>query len=225
MLLSVNTRDFFTENFFSDDFEHDKLNNTIITIKKASSNCIISLVNQSNVTNDFAKINYDGVNLEIPMTKEMLQFVLKTKPHACYITSEKMTGLNVAGQLAKMISFVGPLFLSGVNPILSIAPEFEQIEAAANTGVKVVELVASDYSTCFGTETEEMEFQKLKKAAEFAQTLNLTVNIGHGLNYENVKRICEIQNVHELNISGSIALRAKSVGLEAAILEMKALID
>ncbi|MGN1154062.1 MAG: pyridoxine 5'-phosphate synthase, partial [Candidatus Gastranaerophilaceae bacterium] len=77
----------------------------------------------------------------------------------------------------------------------------------------------------YGTENEESSFQSLKEAAVFAQTLGLKVNAGHGLNYENVKRMHEIPNLVELNIGHSIIARAIFVGLEQAVKEMKDLAD
>ena len=57
------------------------------------------------------------------------------------------------------------------------------------------------------------------------QNFGLKVNAGHGLNYQNVKRMHEIPNLVELNIGHSIISRAVFVGLEQAIKEMKALVE
>ena len=58
-----------------------------------------------------------------------------------------------------------------------------------------------------------------------AQTLGLKVNAGHGLNYENVKRMHEIPDLVELNIGHSIIARAVFVGLPQAVREMKDLAE
>ena len=65
----------------------------------------------------------------------------------------------------------------------------------------------------------------MKQAAELAQSFGLKVNAGHGLDYENVKRMHEIIGLEELNIGHSIISRAIFVGLENAVLEMKNLIE
>ena len=67
-------------------------------------------------------------------------------------------------------------------------------------------------------------FEKLKTAAALAQNLGLKVNAGHGLNYQNVHRMHEIEGLIELNIGHSIISRAALVALEQAIEEMKDLI-
>ena len=76
-----------------------------------------------------------------------------------------------------------------------------------------------------GGELEKETFDALKGAALFAQNLGLTVNAGHGLNYQNVHRMKEIPNLHELNIGHSIIARAVFVGLKQAVIEMKEIIS
>ena len=65
----------------------------------------------------------------------------------------------------------------------------------------------------------------LKQAANFASNLDLKVAAGHGLNYQNVKHICEIKEIIELNIGQSIIARSVFTGLKNAIEDMKILIN
>ena len=80
------------------------------------------------------------------------------------------------------------------------------------------------YAEAFGTDNEELEFQKLKQAAEIAQNIGLQVNAGHGLNYENVHRMHEINGLVELNIGHSIISRSVFTGLPEAVKKMAELI-
>lgn len=80
------------------------------------------------------------------------------------------------------------------------------------------------YSETFGTEKEEAEFHNLKNAAKLAQSLGLKVNAGHGLNYENVHRMHEINGLVELNIGHSIISRSIFTGLPEAVKKMAELI-
>ncbi len=52
----------------------------------------------------------------------------------------------------------------------------------------------------------------------------MTLHAGHGLNYQNVRPVAQIAEMHELNIGHSIVSRAVLVGLERAVREMKQLI-
>ncbi len=176
------------------------------------------------------KVLNTRLNLEMAMTDEMQEFALKLKPAACCLVPEKRQelttegGLDVAGQLDRAIKFIKPLNDANIAVSLFIDADFEQIKAAHKTGAPFIELHTGKYSEAFGTESEEAEFIKLKEATIFAQLLGLKVNVGHGLNYENVHRMHEIPNLIELNIGHSIISRAVFVGLEAAVKEMKELI-
>ena len=166
------------------------------------------------------------MNLEMAATDEMQRIALELLPQNCCIVPERRQeittegGLEVAGQLEKMKKFVAPLVEAGIVVSLFIAPDEKQVRAAVQTGAQFIELHTGAYSEAYGTDKEEFEFNRLKNAAELAQKLGLKVNAGHGLNYENVHRMHEIDGIIELNIGHSIISRAIFVGLEQAVKEM-----
>ena len=174
------------------------------------------------------KIN---LNLEMAVTDEMQEIALRLKPHSVCLVPEKRQevttegGLDVAGQLDKITKFVKPLLNAGIEVSLFIDPDKEQVEASAKTGATFIEMHTGAYANAFGTENEETEFQKLKTAAKLAQDLGLTVNAGHGLNYENVKRMHEIPDLYELNIGHSIISKSIFTGLDNAVDEMLFLVS
>ena len=167
-----------------------------------------------------------NLNLEMAVTDEMQKIALKIKPHSVCLVPEKRQevttegGLDVAGQLEKITKFVKPLKDAGIEVSLFIDPTKEQVEASAKTGAQFIEMHTGSYSNAYGTKNEEIEFLKLKNSAKLAQELGLRVNAGHGLNYENVKRMHEIEGLYELNIGHSIISRAIFVGVEQAVIEM-----
>ena len=167
-----------------------------------------------------------NLNLEMAVTEEMGEIALEIKPHSVCLVPEKREeittegGLDVVGQLEKITEFVKKLKDAGIIVSLFIDPSEEQVKAAAQTGAQFIEMHTGQYSEAFGTDREEDEFLKLKKSAALAQTLGLKVNAGHGLNYENVRRMHEIPGLYELNIGHSIISRAIFTGLAAAVREM-----
>ena len=167
-----------------------------------------------------------NLNLEMAVTEEMGEIALEIKPHSVCLVPEKRQeittegGLDVVGQLEKITEFVKKLKDAGIIVSLFIDPSEEQVKAAAQTGAQFIEMHTGQYSEAFGTDREEDEFLKLKKSAALAQTLGLKVNAGHGLNYENVRRMHEIPGLYELNIGHSIISRAIFTGLAAAVREM-----
>lgn len=171
------------------------------------------------------------LNLEMAMTKEMLDIALRIRPHAVCIVPEKRQelttegGLDVVGQLDWAIEFTKPLLEKNIEVSFFIDPDVHQISAVSKTGAPFIELHTGRYSECYGTLEEEKAFSDLKGAAIFAQNFGLKVNAGHGLNYQNVKRMHEIPNLVELNIGHSIIARSIFVGLKQAVNEMKILCE
>ena len=170
------------------------------------------------------------LNLEMATTEEMKRIALEIKPHSVCLVPEKRQevttegGLDIAGQIEKITAFVKPLIEAGIIVSLFIDPDEEQVQASAKTGAQFIEMHTGQYSEKFGTDEEEKEFLKLKNTAELAQRLGLKVNAGHGLNYDNVYRMHEIEGLDELNIGHSIISRAIFVGLPQAVKEMKDLV-
>ena len=171
------------------------------------------------------------LNLEMAMTDEMQEIALRLRPHAVCIVPEKRQelttegGLDVEGQLSRAIEFVKPLLAKNIEVSFFIDPDIQQINAVSKTGAPFIELHTGRYSEAFGTLEEEKAFNDLKGAAIFAQNFGLKVNAGHGLNYQNVKRMHEIPDLVELNIGHSIIARAVFVGLPQAVREMKELVE
>ena len=171
-----------------------------------------------------------NLNLEMAVTDEMQKIALEIKPHSVCLVPEKRQevttegGLDFAGQLEKVTTFVKPLVDAGILVSLFIDPTEDQVQASAKTGAQFIEMHTGQYSEKFGTIEEETEFLKLKNSAALAQSLGLKVNAGHGLNYDNVYRMHEIPGLYELNIGHSIISRAIFIGLPEAVKEMKDLV-
>ena len=173
------------------------------------------------------KILKTNLNLEMAVTDEMQKIALSVKPHSVCLVPEKRQevttegGLDVASRLNRITEFVQPLLDAGILVSLFIDPSKEQVYAAAKTGAQFIELHTGQYSMAFGTPDETEEFEKLREASRLAHALGLKVNAGHGLNYENVYRMKQIEDLYELNIGHSIIARSVFVGLEQAVNEMK----
>lgn len=170
------------------------------------------------------------LNLEMAMAEDIQSIALDIKPYSICLVPEKRQevttegGLDVAGQLDKITEFIKPLLDEGIIVSLFIDPDEKQVKASAKTGAQFIEMHTGAYAECFGYNEEEEEFQKLNNAAKLAQSLGLKVNAGHGLNYENVHRMNEIEGLCELNIGHSIISRAVFTGLSEAVSKMKELI-
>lgn len=166
------------------------------------------------------------LNLEMAMADDIQKIALEVKPHSICLVPEKRQevttegGLDVAGNFEAVRDFIKPLLEAGIIVSLFIDPEKEQVEASQKTGAQFIEMHTGAYANSFGTNQEEIEFQKLKNSAQLAQKIGLKVNAGHGLNYENVHRMHDIEGLFELNIGHSIVSRAVFTGLATAVKDM-----
>ncbi len=170
------------------------------------------------------------INLEMAATDEMQKIALNLCPYSCCIVPEKRQelttegGLNVVQNKARIKELIEALHSKNIIVSLFIDPDLEQVKTSVEIGADYIELHTGAFSNAFKTENETVEFNKLKEAANYAQSLGLKVNAGHGLNYENVSLMNKIEGLCELNIGHSIISRAVFVGLETAVREMIELI-
>ena len=119
--------------------------------------------------------------------------------------------------------FVTSLKDSNIKVSAFIDPLSEQIKYSKEIGFDFIELHTGKYAELTGYDQYE-ELQRIIESTYEANDLGLVVNAGHGLNYNNVKKIASINNMNELNIGHSIVARALAVGLEKSVREMKSLI-
>ena len=170
------------------------------------------------------------LNLEMSVNEGIVRIACEVQPHQATLVPEKREevttegGLDVIRYMRKVTEVVKRLQSKGINVSLFIDPENKQIEAAAKTGAKIIEIHTGRYANAIGAKEKEKELRIIKSTAEFALSMDLVVNAGHGLNYENVSPIAAISGIYELNIGHSIISRAVFSGIENAVKEMLKLI-
>jgi len=169
------------------------------------------------------------LNLEMAATDEMLEIAKKLHPDYVTLVPEKREevttegGLDVKSNVQYLKNFVGNLKDSNIEVSAFIDPLGDQINYSKEIGFNFIELHTGKYAELSGSKQYE-ELQRIIEATHLANDLGLVVNAGHGLNYNNVKKIASINNMNELNIGHSIVARALAIGLEKSVREMKSLI-
>ena len=103
---------------------------------------------------------------------------------------------------------------------LFLEPDLEHVELAASIGVSAIELHTGEYANTTGAGRKQ-ELDRLKQAAILGHELGLTINAGHGLDYENVQDVSRTGLFTDLNIGHSIVCKAIDVGLTSAVELMK----
>ncbi|MGX7952019.1 pyridoxine 5'-phosphate synthase [Tsuneonella sp. HG249] len=170
------------------------------------------------------------LNLEMAATEEMLAIALRHKPHAACIVPEKREerttegGLDAAGQHNHLAPVVSRLADAGIRVSLFIEASERQLEAALRLGAPVVEFHTGEYAHATG-ERVASELKRIADMAALAAKNGIEPHAGHGLTYDNVQPIAAIPQLAELNIGHYLVGEAVFVGLEAAVRQMRELMD
>lgn len=172
------------------------------------------------------------LNLEMALSEEIIGIALELKPDIVCLVPERRQevttegGLNVAANLPAVSDTRLRMNDRGIEVSLFISPEPAQIDAAAKSGAQFIELHTGSFADAYaaGVETDwKRELDRLISGARQAHDLGLKVNAGHGLNYVNLPLLYRVPYLVELNIGHSIVSRAISVGMQAAVSDMLAL--
>ncbi|HIQ46198.1 MAG TPA: pyridoxine 5'-phosphate synthase [Sulfurovum sp.] len=191
------------------------------------------------------------VNLECATEESMIDIACDLRPHRVTLVPEKREevttegGLAVVGKQPKLTDAIQRLQKKEIEVSLFIDPSIEAVNASLNLGVEWIEFHTGKYANIYAmlytnlskthhsipeldlsrTVLKKMlkdELCNLRQLSCDAMELGLRVAAGHGLNMQNVTDIVEIETIEELNIGQSIVARSVYVGLEQAILDMKA---
>jgi pyridoxine 5-phosphate synthase len=174
------------------------------------------------------------LNLEMAATTEMAAIAIRVKPHAACIVPERRAerttegGLDAAGQIDALRPLVAELKTASIRVSLFIAPEPRQIEAAAVLGAPVIEIHTGSWcEAVLAGERDKAaaEFERIRAGASKAGMLGLEVHAGHGLDYFTAEAIAGLPEVVELNIGHFLIGEAIMVGIEAAVRQMRAVMD
>jgi pyridoxine 5-phosphate synthase len=169
-------------------------------------------------------------NLEMAATEEMLAIALATKPDFCTLVPEKRAeqttegGLDVkAGGLLEKV--VRGLKGAGIAVSLFIDPEPAVVEASRELGAGTVELHTGDYCLAAPRSAEAAkQLARLERAARATVGAGLRLGAGHGLDHANVGAVAALPGLEELNIGHGLVARAVMIGLQPAVVELRAAI-
>ena len=175
------------------------------------------------------------LNFEMANTSAMLKLAKQVKPHAVTLVPEKREELTTEGglDLAKfkepLKDTISQLQDSGILVSLFVEPTVEAARLSAEIGAHAVEYHTGRFcrqiDSSSTTRGKCQEVATLTKAAEAAKELGLQVHFGHGLHYGNANWLQLVPFAEEANIGHAVIGRALFVGLQAAVREMKDLLN
>ena len=175
------------------------------------------------------------LNFEMANTVEMIQFAIDLKPDFCCIVPEKREekttegGLSLSSytdkQIATLKKTIADFRNHKIKTSLFIDPDNRSIDIAKDVGADLVELHTGKYANQFNTINEFEALEEITSASRYAHSKNLLVNVGHGLNYENLSEICKLDHINEVNIGHAIIAQAVFTGLDDAIKKIISIIN
>ncbi|MBU0632163.1 pyridoxine 5'-phosphate synthase [bacterium] len=194
------------------------------------------------------------VNLECSVNQSILDIVCDLQPHRATLVPEKREevttegGLDIFKNEDEVRRAIEQLHDSLIPVSLFVDPTKEAMKQSKELGAEMVELHTGEFANLFAMlnsslshsnhSVKELELPRyelasrlensliaLAQSAKYAKELGLEVAAGHGLNYINVKHITSIKEISELNIGQSIIARSVFTGLDAAVKEMKRLVN
>ncbi len=173
---------------------------------------------------------YTKLNLEMALSNEIIDIALDVHPEQVTFVPEKREeittegGLNVVSQSSSISRTVEKFKEAGIIVSFFIAPDKDQILASREAGAEYIELHTGAYANAKTDYEKRTYLNTLKSAAEYATSIGIKVNAGHGLTYKNVIPIVRELNMEELHIGHSIIARSIFVGIKKAVREMKEII-
>ncbi|MFC1512720.1 pyridoxine 5'-phosphate synthase [bacterium] len=167
------------------------------------------------------------LNLEMAVSDEIINIAVKVKPYDVCIVPEKRQelttegGLDIISNFEKVKNAVKRLKDAGICVSIFLDPLEKQIITAKEIGADAVELHTGCYANAENKQEADKKLDILKHVSKIVLEKGLILNAGHGLDYENVKPVAEIEGMNELNIGHSIIARSIFTGIEHAVREMK----
>ena len=165
------------------------------------------------------------LNLEMANDESIVEIALNVKPAEVCLVPEKRQELTTEGGLDVVAHFdalkptVQSLSEAGIEVSMFVDADETMLDACKDLGAPVVELHTGTYCDA-EPNTRVVHMEQLIRAADYACSLGLKVNAGHGINLENLGGILCIPHLDTLNIGHSIICRAVFHGLENAVKEM-----
>ena len=166
------------------------------------------------------------LNFEMGNMPEMVEIALATVPDFVCLVPEKREevttegGLDVVGNRDALRPTIERLQGAGIQVSLFIDPVAENIAATAELGAEMVELHTGAYANA-GEGKRAAEAERLAEGARQAHAAGLQVNAGHGITTANLPGLFGVPHLVELNIGHHLISRSVSIGLAAAVAEMR----
>ncbi|MFH1023549.1 MAG: pyridoxine 5'-phosphate synthase [Planctomycetota bacterium] len=171
------------------------------------------------------------INLEMAAVEEIIAIALEVKPDQVTLVPERRqevtteAGLDVVADRKRLAAATERLREKGIRVSLFVDPDRRQLEASKLVKPDAVEIHTGAWSRAKTADDLKMTLHAVAEAAMLARNMRMAVHAGHGLSTRNILPLLKIPEIEEFNIGHSIIARAVFVGIEAAVREMKRILE
>jgi pyridoxine 5-phosphate synthase len=168
------------------------------------------------------------INLEMALTEEMISISKKIKPKFICLVPEKRNEITTEGGLnlekiskKKLKSLLSICHSNGIELSAFINPNKKAIELAKKLNFQTVELHTGSLDKI---KINNKDKEKINHMINYASNLKLKVNIGHGLNFSNIKFIKNRKKIDTVHIGHFVISEAIFLSLDETIKKFQRII-
>ena len=168
------------------------------------------------------------INLEMALTDEMISISKRIKPNFICLVPEKRNEITTEGGLnlekishKKLKSLLSVCHSNRIELSAFINPNKKAIKLAKELKFQTVELHTGSLDKI---KINNKDKEKINSMINYAFDMNLKVNIGHGLNFSNIKSIKNRKKIDTVHIGHFIISEAIFISLHETIKKFKRII-
>ena len=168
------------------------------------------------------------INLEMALTDEMILISKKIKPKFICLVPEKRNEITTEGGLnlekiskSKLNSLLSVCHSNGIELSAFINPNKKAIDLAKKLKFQTVELHTGSLDKI---KINDKDKAKINRMINYAYSMDLKVNIGHGLNFSNIKFVKNRKKIDTVHIGHFIISESIFLSLHETIKKFQRII-
>ena len=176
------------------------------------------------------KLKKVPINLEISTNEKIVQIALKKKPnYICLVPENRKEittegGLNLKKNYKKISKIIKKFNKKKIRTSLFINPNINDIKLSKKIGTKCVEFHTGQLSTLIKKNKKyKNQLKKFSNCVNLANSLNLRVHAGHGMDYKTTRILSRIKYIEEFNVGHFLIGESIFDGLKKVLKKIKKL--
>jgi pyridoxine 5-phosphate synthase len=167
------------------------------------------------------------LQVRIAATPDSVKVVAPIRPEQVILGPERPDTIAHEGHdlvlgSSAVTEAVASLREAGLDALVLIDPDLEQVKAAHRLGVSGVCLTGARLGAARLPESEERELDALDRCVRLASKLGLVTQVGHGLSLRSLPRLSSLPGLGFVEVGHALCARATLVGFEQAVRDARA---